>query len=266
MGILSSIIGAGSSLLGGLFGSDSAEDQAKENYRNQKEFAQNAIQWKTQDSLKAGIHPIYGLGAQTTSFTPMSVGDPMGSAIADAGQQLGRAVDATTSSSGKTAKAVEALQLQKMGLENRLLEAQIHQIQVNSTGSPPAPPTIDQRWLVDGQGQTALGPLTKSTPMEQTPSQPGSPHMEPGAINEVGFVRTQGGGYAPVASNDAKQRMEDDIFSEIPWNIRNRLLPMLGLNMSPPPVAPPKGYDGWKYDPIKQEYVPAKRIWGEVYW
>lgn len=42
------------------------------NYNAQKEFAQNSIQWKTQDAKNAGIHPLYALGNNATSYTPSS--------------------------------------------------------------------------------------------------------------------------------------------------------------------------------------------------
>ena len=40
------------------------------NYQAQKEFYQNSIQWRKQDALKAGINPIYALGASSASFSP----------------------------------------------------------------------------------------------------------------------------------------------------------------------------------------------------
>lgn len=42
------------------------------NYNAQKEFAQNSIQWKTQDAKNAGIHPLYALGNNASSYTPSS--------------------------------------------------------------------------------------------------------------------------------------------------------------------------------------------------
>jgi len=80
-----SAIQAGGSLLGGLFGNKSAKKQAKQDYRRQKEFAQNTIQWKVADAKKAGLHPLYALGA-SGSFTPSNLagGYGTGDAIRDA--------------------------------------------------------------------------------------------------------------------------------------------------------------------------------------
>ena len=60
-------------------------------------------------------------------------------------------------------------------------------------------------------------------------------------------------------SEDAKQRLEEDMIGVLLWNIRNRLLPSVGLNQSAPPAKVPKGYDAWVYNPFKQEYTPHKR-------
>lgn len=40
------------------------------NYQAQKEFAQNSIQWRKQDALRAGINPIYALNANGANFSP----------------------------------------------------------------------------------------------------------------------------------------------------------------------------------------------------
>lgn len=71
---------AGSAIAGGLNAwsnakSNSANRKATEranmqNYNAQKEFAQNGILWRKQDALRAGINPIYALGASGASFSP----------------------------------------------------------------------------------------------------------------------------------------------------------------------------------------------------
>lgn len=114
----------GGALLGALGGvvdrvlGRSAEDR---NTRLQKEFAQNGIQWKVEDAKKAGIHPLYALGAPTMSFSPSSVG----SDFAGVGQDLSRAIDATRSSKDRGQARLDALTLERAGLENDLLRSQI---------------------------------------------------------------------------------------------------------------------------------------------
>lgn len=64
-------------VIGSIVTNDSNRQAANENFilnRDlQKEFAQNSIQWRVDDAKKAGIHPLYALGAQGASYTPQSL-------------------------------------------------------------------------------------------------------------------------------------------------------------------------------------------------
>lgn len=280
--MIGELIGAAGSLLGGLFGKSSADKAAdsqlkanRENIAMQKEFAQQGIQWRVKDARDAGLSPLAALGANTISFSPSSVGispdTSMATAVANAGQDIGRAVDATRTGSAKVdayQKTLMDLSLQRGQLENELLATQIAKTRQPAVQAPmPAP---DQRWLVDGQGQTqqygapvipvTKGPLLETAPMQRTASDPGKPFMEPGAINDLGFARTSSG-WAPVQSGDAKQRLEDDLIGDLSWSLRNRIAPTIGFNNNPP-FAAPKGKFWW-YEPFMQEYqlkdVPGGR-------
>lgn len=138
--LVAAAIPAVGSLLGGLFGQKSQSDMAEKNIEMQKEFAQKGVQWKVADSLKAGIHPLFGLGASTTSFAPVSVGDSLGPAIAQSGQEIGRAVGASMSSEQQVSAKMNALTLERGSLENELLRSQIRAM--NAPGSPPGLPSV----------------------------------------------------------------------------------------------------------------------------
>jgi len=168
---ISALIGAGSSLLGGLLGQSNASkiaeqqsQQAELNRQMQLKFAQNAIQWKVADAKEAGIHPLYALGASTSSYSPVSIGstadNSLGEGIAKAGQDISRAVSATAD------RELRALQLQKMTLDvegqsiaNDVARAELASklARVAQPGSPPAYPVV------------APGPV-KLKPEEQTQS------------------------------------------------------------------------------------------------
>ncbi len=45
---------------------EQAQSQDSLNYERQKEFAQNAIQWRGADARKAGLHPLYALQGGST--------------------------------------------------------------------------------------------------------------------------------------------------------------------------------------------------------
>lgn len=90
------VVGAAISALGSLFGgrksNESNAKMMKEQLRYQREFAQQGIQWRVEDAKKAGLHPLYALGAQTPSYSPVYSSDSMGPAIANASDSIGRAV------------------------------------------------------------------------------------------------------------------------------------------------------------------------------
>jgi hypothetical protein len=117
MGLLESIgipniFNAGAQILGGVLSDRSSASQNAQNVAYQKEFAQKGIQWKVEDAKKAGLHPLYALGAQTTSFSPVPVtGSATGDAIARAG-----------------ANVVKSMSQSKMNkLQTDLVEAQIQE-------------------------------------------------------------------------------------------------------------------------------------------
>jgi hypothetical protein len=88
-------------------------------------------------------------------------------------------------------------------------------------------------------------------------NEPGRPGQERGSITELGFSRTNDGGYVPVMSNDAKQRYEEDIVGEIGWNVRNRLPTLLDRQ----DIAPPRS---WLSNPNNHwSWSAARGAWYE---
>lgn len=262
--MLGNLISAGASLLGGLFGSNDAakarDAQNAMNERNialQREFAQNGIQWKVEDAKKAGIHPIYALGGSTSSFTPVSsnfaADTSMPNAIAAAGQDIGRAVNATRSASERVdafTRTSQALQLDNMQLQNDNLRAEIasKSARLAQTQNPPMPSVAD-RFLVPGQAQTSLpASIIKPELFKQTPPDPWKPSQEPGANPDTGHLRTSGGLF-PTPSQQAKESIEDNWYQETMHFIRNNLLPMISPKFNEPPYPAAKG-KVWVYDPV----------------
>lgn len=147
--MLGTILSTAANVVGGLLARKSTKDANKENIAQQREFAQNSIQWRAEDARKAGIHPAFAMGAPTMSFAPSSVGDSsMPAAMASMGQDLGRAFDVTRSGQQKMDARVQSLTLTRMQLENDLLSSQIAKInQVGSSPNFPGTPGI-----IDGQG------------------------------------------------------------------------------------------------------------------
>lgn len=262
--MLGSLISAGASLLGGLMGKSSADDareaQMAMNERNialQKEFAQNGIQWKVQDAKAAGLHPIYALGGSTASFTPVSANfsadTSIPNAMAAAGQDIGRAVNATRSASDRVdafSKTAQALQLENMSLQNDNLRSEIASkaARLNQQINPPMPSVAD-RWLIPGQAQASLpASIIKPDLFKQSPGDPWKTSQEPGANPDTGHLRTSGGLF-PVPGQKAKEAIEDNWYQETMHFIRNNLLPMISPKFNEPPHPPSKG-KAWVYDPV----------------
>lgn len=246
------LVGAAANIIGGIMGQNSAENTAANNISNQVRFARNAIQWKVRDAKDAGVHPLFALGAPTTSFSNVSSSNALGEGIAAAGQDLGRAVNAFSSQEEKAMTIAGAkLELEGKQIDNDIKRATLADL-TRRTLAPGSPPSLNDRFLVDGQNSAAaVNPLVKVSPMKQTANQPGVPHIEPGANPAVGYARTKTG-WMPIPGQQVKEQIEDSPL-EWAWMASNVLGPMFGANESPPPFPAPKGYV-WGMNPLTFSY------------
>lgn len=117
---------------------------AQQNMQMQEDFAKRGIRWKVQDAKAAGIHPVYALGAPTTSFSPVNFSatadNSMAKMASDLGQDIGRAVHSTRTQQERTdafQEASKVLTLKNASLQNDLLAAQIAKLR--SVPNPPMP-------------------------------------------------------------------------------------------------------------------------------
>lgn len=109
----------------------------------QKKFAQNSIQWRVEDAKKAGIHPIYAMGAQPLNYSPVSVGTDFASMGANLADVVGKG---QTHGMKAAAALAERLSLENASLQNDYLRAQIRAL--DRAGVPP------------GAGGGGRGPLS----------------------------------------------------------------------------------------------------------
>lgn len=251
-------------IVGGLIGSDNVDktnamtrDLSLQNFAMQERFAKEGIRWKVEDAKAAGIHPLYALGASTPSFSPVSANfqadTSLPNAIAKTGQDLTSSIDKTRTAEEKQSafnRTMQALTLEKAGLENDVLRTQIASTtaRLKQTASPPMPTSGDP-YLIPGQGNSGL---VNAKPLEVAPSPSNAPHNEASSVSDLGYARTKTG-WAPVPSKDVKDRIEDNLVPEMSWALRNHVLPTIGLNQLPPPFDPPKGHR-WFFEPLLQEY------------
>lgn len=152
--MLGSILGAIGGIASSIIGSKAADKQAE----LQKDFAQKGIQWKVKDAEKAGIHPLYALGANTVAYNPVSVGVPD---LGSMGQDIGQAIDRVSNPQEKAGGALGALALERAGLENDLLRAQIARARLNVAGQAAMAP------LMMGGQQITTDPNTSDAQLFQ---------------------------------------------------------------------------------------------------
>lgn len=239
---------------------------AEDNMKKQEEFAKMGVQWKVDDARKAGIHPLAALGAQTHSFSPISVGEApnthMGNAFMDMGQNIQSSINRQLSNPEKQLQTLQLqsaqLDVQGKGIDNAIRQKQLEGL--NSPGIPTLQSNSNMP-LLTGQGNsypTNGNPYVVENPLFRTHSAPGQPAQEVGAVPDYGFARTPTG-LAIVPSKDVKEKIEDQMIPEAMWAIRNQIMPNFGAGPTPPdpryyPL--PKGAYRWKWHAGSQEFRP----------
>lgn len=248
--MLGALIGAGTSLLGGLLGKSSQEKAAKKEYKRQKEFAQHGISWKVEDAKRAGIAPLAALGSNLVSYSPQSIGGG-DYGVSQAGQDIGRAIDATRSPPERldaVARTAQALELERGQLQNDLLRAQIAKL--NQAGHPPGIAVDDNGFLIPGQPNSGLAGV-EVQPSKTSVVSPHVPYEQRGSVPDVHYADTTGGGYYPVPGAVVKQQIEDMAIPELMWSIRNNILPMFSSAYQKPPAEKELAWDEeWYFHPI----------------
>lgn len=274
-------IGGALGLIGAGQSQANAERLNRLNYEHQKEFAQNGIRWRVADAKAAGLHPLAALGAQGASYSPSAViGDsPDFSFLKDMGQGIDRAMDAKTTQRERAEKeeksnALFNEELKGKQLQNQETETRIQQMKWdmamdaarNAERSvrtqqqvPPMPSLAPDGSLMPGQSNaTSPGDIIDAKPPEVTLNAPGRPNVEAAAINELAFSRTGDGGYVPVMSTDAKNRLEEDIVGTYGWNMRNRAGAWFDLDgVKPPKSWLPPGATDFSYSFDRGAWYPV---------
>ena len=268
---LGSVVSAVGSIAGGILGANSAQNVAGMNYEAQKEFAQNGIRWKVEDAKRAGIHPLYALGASTQGYSPSGgYGGDFG--ISDAAAQFGqgfeRAQQAKMTKEEREKQEVrDAIQdmaaLEDLNQKRRMNDAQIRlanseifrnfALSTNSlrmSGLPPAMPG-GPGGVIAGQGNSyATGQTTPEISSVVT-SEKGTPSVQAGSPPDVRFYRTLSGGRAPLPTEDAGDAMDAALGAGLQWSFRNNLVPWLANFF---PINDPHRLPGEYYDLLTGEY------------
>lgn len=184
----------------------------RENIALQREFAQHGVRWRVADAEAAGLHPLAALSANGASYSPsIPVIDPLPSEKDWKGQMGQNVRSFLINRINPTARALDALSVERAGLENDLLKLRIVNEAKGQAGS--ADPYLT------GQGDSMKGnPMVVDEPLRRVVSDPIDPSKEVGAIQDWQIVRTEKG-YAVVPAQGVKQAIEDSPM-EYQWLIR----------------------------------------------
>lgn len=215
-GFLSAIPGAGllmagANLLGGLISGNKVSQQAKGNVGFQKQFAQQGIRWKVEDAKAAGLHPLYAIGANTPAFSPVYREDAVGPALSEAGQSLGRAIQAQQTPQEKlvTMLTLEKArkELEESDARIRLIDAEIANMKGARNASQGLPPA-DSEPIVEGQ--VSSHPLQGKVIVKPSEVSSGSgvPGLQAGVPDGFRKYAMPGGWQMLLPSQDASESLE----------------------------------------------------------
>lgn len=180
LGNISSIVSAGSSILGALGGfgkkkrGPSPQEQVNAQVLLEQTMMRNRPSWAVEGAKAAGIHPLVALGMSPyQGGASIQVGDQgdNGSVLTDlasAGQDVSRAIAAyQTKEQRQVTEAMTALQLERAGLENELLRSQIagSRAQLAPAILSDNPVSHDKAMLADAE--TDIGSARGIKPMHQ---------------------------------------------------------------------------------------------------
>lgn len=255
------LIAAGATLGAGLLGSRSLSNQRAANEQLQREFANNAISWRVADAKRAGIHPLYALGAPTMSPAVSLGNDPMAAAVGSMGQDIGRAVDAGLTGDQKAlGKVGTALSLENMQLQNDLLRSRIAMMNTSRNPSLPVGLGPDPN-IIEGQGDAGI----KVKPGETEVVAGDNASQAAVVVPDVAFSETKTG-LAPIPSKSVKEQIEDIWIPQLLWGLRNNLLPIAGINQNPPSRSAGEG-KVWVFHPGLGEYQAVDRnsMWAKMF-
>lgn len=259
------IISAIGGLAGGLLQSQGqqsanrlAEAQFDYNAQKQEEYFKNAVLFRVQDAKRAGVHPLAALGAQIASPGPIAVGGGvadtgLGSGLASAGQDIGRAVSALKRTDEKEAAmrdAISAATLTKTQAEIDYIRSMTMRNLAPSPGVPVATSGV-RATLLDGQGNAPS--LIKPELNKVTVTAPGAAHREPGQQPDVGHAVTSRGTVTVIPGENVKNRMEDMSWLPFQWFVRNHIMPMFNQKYRSPPGPAPFGKI-WNWDGVMGEW------------
>jgi len=248
-------ISAIGSIAGGFLGSQGqqsanrlAEAQFDYNAQKQEEYFKNAVLFRVQDAKRAGVHPLAALGANIQSPPAISVGGgvadtALGSGLAAAGQDIGRAVSSMKSEDEKVRAFRDAINAASLSKPEAEIDY-IRSMTARNIGlaAPGIPRVVANERMIPGQGNAPLNTLSLINPGSE-----GS-EVSKGVVPDISHLSTRHGEY-PAPSSKAKDMIEDNFWHQSAHFFRNNILPFFDRSAHTPPRSAPEGYR-WKFSPV----------------
>lgn len=175
---------------------------AAENRAMQREFAQNSIQWRVNDAKKAGLHPLYALGANGTSYTPQSLDSFGYSQIADGVKGI-----ASSFQNYNIAK--------NQRLQNELLTSQIEAQKLQNQALKNSMAQVSKQ-------MEKIAPAIADVPnLKKTKLPYGYDTVQPEASYQLLPSDEQYGLVGKVPSKDMVDWYSEGILNQFQWHVRN---------------------------------------------
>lgn len=215
MGFFSDILDVipGVSAVAGLFGGGdiSSRAAAANDAAYNREVMQNQVQWKVEDAKKAGVHPLYALGAPSVSWSPSTAGGGPSTIqrVADAGQGIARAASAYGDSNMRRKLFEQEVRMNELKIKDAEISlAKNASVGAMNTSGATVPINSSDSHSIPGQGN-AIGvsnriPLPASTKY----------------VSRTGSVEH-------YPSKEVAEAIEDNMLYQAEHFYRNRIAPFM---------------------------------------
>jgi hypothetical protein len=216
---------SGAGALGGLFGKkNSAAKQAALEYEYAMKYDHEKWANISEGAKKAGISPLFAIGAPATSFQPSMAFNDGGNKYADAAQGLGRAMDAYGDSKQRSILFEQEARMNELKIQNAEIAnaTAASDLALRRTAAT-VPMNPDGAMLIPGQGNS-IG----FKPSETVASMRGNRGIEAAPTSPAAKYFTHADGARSLyPSPQIAESIEDNIIYQMEHFYRNRIAPMV---------------------------------------
>lgn len=233
-------------MLGNIISSVASLFGKHQEQKMQEKFAKNSLGWKVEDAERHGISKVFAVGAPTTSYSPVGVGD----SFSGLGNAIDKQISGQSSGGGTTSgkisgvqAAIAAAQLDGLKIDNDIKRTELASKVAVGT-QPGTGGVLPDSDVVPGPEGVKL--------KKEIPPAGGVPFKSFGVSPEVDLYRTHSG-YAPQYPQQLQEAFENDWIGRAQWNLRNRIMP--GWDMDAYGAKRPTRGTYWMYNPLTGQYV-----------